>query len=71
MNCVASIPTGNMCVISLGMVKVMEKWFFHAQTRRLLTSGERLNRPLKCLPEGGGLGGCLGNLGWEGASKPL
>ena len=58
------IPTGNICIIGLGMVSEMEKGFFHAQTtRQMLTPGERLNPPPLNVYKKGGL--------WVGASKPL
>ena len=53
-NDAGSIPAGNRCIISLGMANVMEKWFFHAQTRTpMLTTGERLKPPEMFARRGG------------------
>ena len=45
-----SIPTVGIFITRLGVVNLMEKWLFHAQTkpatrRQMLTPGERLNPP--------------------------
>ena len=61
-NDAGSIPTVNKFIACLDVVNVMEKRFFHVQTkpaprRQMLTAGERLNPPPEMLKRGGGSGG--------------
>ena len=71
---VGSIPSGNMCVNSLGMVNVVNgKKIFSCTNKQTNAHRRRVPQPPPhemFTRGGGGLGGCL-NLWWVGASKPL